>query len=89
MRRRYLVEGIVQGVGFRFFARREAERSGVIGWVRNLPDGRVEAVGDGTPDQLRRFEAALRLGPRSGRVIDLQITEISDEAELSSGFAIE
>jgi acylphosphatase len=80
---------MVQGVGFRFFARREAERAGVAGWVRNLPDGRVEAVGDGTPDQLSRFEAALRLGPRSASITSLQATEISDEAELSSGFAIE
>ncbi len=80
---------MVQGVGFRFFARREAQRSGVAGWVRNLADGRVEAVGDGTPDQLSRFEAALRRGPGSATVTNLQITEISDEAELSSGFAIE
>jgi acylphosphatase len=80
---------MVQGVGFRFFARREAQRSGVTGWVRNLPDGRVEALGDGTPDQLSRFETALRRGPGSATVTNLLITEISDEAELSSGFAIE
>jgi acylphosphatase len=80
---------MVQGVGFRFFARREAERAGVAGWVRNLPDGRVEAVGDGTPDQLSRFEAALRRGPGAATVTSLQTSEISDEAELSSGFAIE
>ena len=83
------MEGMVQGVGFRFFARREAERAGVMGWVRNLPDGRVEAVGDGTPDQLIRFEAALRRGPGGATVTSLQTSEISDEAELSSGFAIE
>jgi acylphosphatase len=89
VRRRYLVEGMVQGVGFRYFARREAERAGVMGWVRNLPDGRVEAVGDGSPDQLGRFEAALRRGPGAATVTGLQMSEISDEAELSSGFAIE
>jgi acylphosphatase len=60
-----------------------------MGWVRNLPDGRVEAVGDGTPDQLTRFEQALRRGPASASVTSLLITEISDEAELLSGFAIE
>lgn len=86
MRRQYLVEGMVQGVGFRFFARREALRLGLKGWVRNLPDGRVEAVGDGSLDQLLRFEVALREGPASASVTKLQITEIPDEGPLSSGF---
>jgi acylphosphatase len=89
VRRRYLVEGMVQGVGFRFFAQREGRRAGVTGWVRNLPDGRVEAVGDGAPDQLSSFEQALRRGPGSASVTNLHITEIPDEVELSSDFVIE
>ena len=88
MRRRYLIEGMVQGVGFRFFARREAQRSGVSGWVKNLPDGRVEAVGDGSAEQLLRFETALREGPGSAMVTNLRVTEIPDEPGLPSGFTI-
>ena len=45
LRRRVQVHGAVQGVGFRYSARLEAERRGVAGWIRNLPDGRVEAAG--------------------------------------------
>ena len=41
---RFLVSGRVQGVGFRWFTHREAERLGIAGWARNLPDGRVEVL---------------------------------------------
>ena len=56
--RRYLVSGRVQGVGFRFFADAVAQREGLHGWVRNLPDGRVEALAEGEADALDRFERA-------------------------------
>ena len=48
--RRAVVSGRVQGVGFRFFAERAAKKAGVVGWVRNLPDGRVETVVEGSDD---------------------------------------
>jgi acylphosphatase len=61
--RRYVVSGRVQGVGFRYFTQDTARREGLSGVVRNLPDGRVEAVAEGDHASLERFEAALRHGP--------------------------
>lgn len=60
---RFLVHGRVQGVGYRWWTRREATRLGLTGTVRNLPDGTVEVTCSGTPDMLARFETALRRGP--------------------------
>ncbi|HEY7412330.1 MAG TPA: acylphosphatase [Vicinamibacteria bacterium] len=60
---RYLVRGRVQGVGYRYFVLRQAESLGVSGFVRNLPDGRVEVVGEAPHDTIVTFEARLREGP--------------------------
>ena len=60
---RYLVTGRVQGVGYRYFVLREAERLGVAGFARNLPDGRVEVVAEAAEDALTELEARLRRGP--------------------------
>jgi acylphosphatase len=88
VRRRYLIGGRVQGVGFRFFAQRTAARLGLQGWVRNLPDGRVESEAQGDPTSLTAFESALRQGPRGAQVAHFEHTEISDESEAGTGFAI-
>ena len=61
--RHYVIAGRVQGVGFRFFVEDAAAREGVHGWVRNLPDGRVEARIEGDAEAVERVEAALRRGP--------------------------
>ena len=74
--RRYLVSGRVQGVGFRFFAQDVAQREGLTGLVRNLPDGRVEAIAEGDDESLRRFEAALWRGPSHARVEHVEIDSI-------------
>ena len=66
--RRFVVSGRVQGVGFRYFTQDTARREGVTGWVRNLPDGRVEALAEGDADAVMRLERALRIGPRGARV---------------------
>jgi acylphosphatase len=66
--RRFLISGRVQGVGFRWFAHDAATREGITGWVRNLPDGRVEALAEGEAEGIIRFERALRAGPRAARV---------------------
>lgn len=66
--RRYLVRGRVQGVGFRFFVEREAHMLGISGWVRNNPDGTVEVLAMGTPEQLLGLRSRLQSGPRAARV---------------------
>ena len=88
MRKRYLVEGAVQGVGFRHFTWRTATRLGLTGWVRNLRDGRVEAVADGDPPRLSQFEAELRKGPSMASVTNLLQAEIPDKSERLNSFEI-
>jgi acylphosphatase len=73
--RRFLISGRVQGVGFRFFAAAAARREGVHGWVRNLPDGRVEAAAEGESAAVERFERAVRQGPRGARVEDVEVDD--------------
>ena len=71
--RRYRISGRVQGVGFRWFTQNAAARENIHGWVKNLPDGRVEAEAEGEADALARFEQALRHGPPGARVDHLDI----------------
>jgi acylphosphatase len=71
--RRFLITGRVQGVGFRYFTEDVAAREGVTGWVRNLPDGRVEAVVEGEAEAVTRVERAIRQGPRGARVESVQV----------------
>lgn len=70
--KKYLISGRVQGVGFRFFAEREANRLGLRGYVRNLSDGSVEVYAAGTPDALRALGARLTEGPRAAEVIQVR-----------------
>jgi acylphosphatase len=85
--RRYLISGRVQGVGFRFFAERAARREGLHGWVRNLPDGRVEAAAEGDVDAVDRFEGHLRHGPSGARVDHLDVEDTVPEGHYA-GFSI-
>jgi acylphosphatase len=73
MARRLLVSGRVQGVGYRQWVCREAERRGIAGWVRNLRDGRVEALLDGPDEALDAFVEAAREGPPAARVESLRV----------------
>ena len=75
--RHYLVSGEVQGVGFRFFAQRVAARHQVVGYVRNLDDGRVELLAEGTPEGVEGFKHDIAAGPRHSRVE--QVEELSVE----------
>jgi acylphosphatase len=61
--RKFLIDGEVQGVGYRFFAQRAAARHQVTGYVRNLPDGRVEALAEGTLASVEAFKHDLATGP--------------------------
>lgn len=63
----------MQGVGFRYFAHAAASRENIHGWVRNRPDGRVEAFAEGDADAIERFERVLRHGPPGARVDALEI----------------
>jgi acylphosphatase len=71
------VHGRVQGVGFRYFTRTQAQRIGVYGWVRNRADGTVEIWAEGTEDRLHSFIGRVRQGPTHGEVerVDLDWTE--------------
>jgi acylphosphatase len=86
--RRYLVSGRVQGVGFRYFTRDVAAREGVTGWVRNLPDGRVEAVVEGEVDAVTRVERALWQGPGGARVADVTVDDAEPPSGAYHGFSI-
>lgn len=67
-----LVDGRVQGVGFRFWTRSRARELGLLGWVRNLADGRVEVVAEGSRRQCGALAASLRGPDPPGRVDDVQ-----------------
>jgi acylphosphatase len=85
--RRYVIAGRVQGVGFRWFTHDAAAREGIHGWVRNLADGSVEVVAEGESAAVDRFEAAIRRGPGSARVADVEVEEQPPSGR-STGFEI-
>ena len=72
---RVIVRGRVQGVAFRAFAADEARRAGVAGWVRNRPDGSVEAAFEGGRGAVEALLAFVRRAPRSARVDDVEVIE--------------
>ena len=85
IRRRVLVHGRVQGVFFRETARRRAGAAGVAGWIRNNPDGTVEAVFEGDAEAVERLVGFCREGPRGARVEWVDVS--AEEPEGVSGFA--
>lgn len=72
--RRFIISGEVQGVGYRYFAQRSAARHQVHGYVRNLDDGRVEALAEGPPNAVEEFKHDLVAGPSYSRVEHLEET---------------
>ncbi len=73
--RRLRIRGRVQGVGFRMYLQREAQRHGVTGWVRNRHDGSVEAVVQGEADAVGAVIAWARHGPPSARVTNVDVND--------------
>ena len=71
-----LVQGTVQGVGFRYYCAYTAQELGVVGQVRNLPDGDVEVMAQGEPEAVGRLIAWLRRGPRWASVRRLTVTDL-------------
>jgi acylphosphatase len=85
--RRYLVSGRVQGVGFRYFTEDVALREGVSGYVRNLPDGRVEAFVEGELEAVARVEQSLWNGPPGARVEHVEVESVPPTGR-ASGFRV-
>ena len=75
VRRRVVVDGRVQGVFFRDTCRRVAVDAGVGGWVRNRPDGRVEACFEGEEDAVARLVSWCRVGPRHAHITSVEVTD--------------
>lgn len=86
IRRRVVVRGRVQGVYFRDTVRRAALAAGVAGWVRNNPDGTVEAVLEGEPEAVERLVGLCRTGPPGARVDGVSVRHESPEG--LAGFTI-
>jgi acylphosphatase len=85
--RRFLISGRVQGVGFRYFVQDHAAVEGVHGYVRNLPDGRVEAFVEGEAESVLRLERAVRRGPSGARVDDV-VAEEAVPSGRATGFDV-
>ena len=86
VRRRVVAHGRVQGVFFRDSLRRRAQSRGVAGWVRNRPDGSVEATLEGEPDAVESVVAFMRAGPRGAEVERVDVAE--EEPEGLTGFDV-
>ena len=86
---RFYVSGLVQGVGYRYFARRAAQQLGIAGYVKNLSDGRVEVYAIGAEAQLRALRDDLLRGP--GHAVIEKVAEAESELlqEYASDFSIE
>jgi acylphosphatase len=72
---RIVIQGNVQGVGFRFHTRKEAQKLGITGWVKNQPDGTVLIDAEGEIKNLGVFVAWCHKGPALARVHDVDVTE--------------
>jgi acylphosphatase len=73
----FTVTGSVQGVFFRMHTRQQALRHGLSGWVRNLPDGRVEGMASGDTDALKDLQDWLWRGPQRARVTAVEIQTLA------------
>ena len=87
--KRYLVSGMVQGVGYRYYTLAAAEKLRVSGFVRNLSDGRVEVFAVGTPQQHRELRIMLERGPRFSSVSEVREEPAISDARDRAGFFID
>ncbi|NNM53335.1 MAG: acylphosphatase [Spirochaetales bacterium] len=85
--RRYLITGLVQGVGFRWFTQKLSRSTHMLGWVRNLPDGQVEVWAQAEHGDWESWEAGLRQGPPGSRISEVSVFEVSPRDGLAA-FAI-
>lgn len=85
--RRYLVSGLVQGVGFRYFVVRRAAERNLTGFVRNLPDGRVEVLAEGTEEALEGLKSELEIGSQFSKVARVE-ENAEPPSSLYTGFSV-
>lgn len=78
------VSGRVQGVGYRRFAKRQAESLALKGWTRNLLDGRVEVLAVGPESQLDRFCEELKRGPSFSQVREVVVKSLTEDSDTQS-----
>ena len=81
---RCIVSGSVQGIGYRAWAKREARKLGVVGWIKNRDDGAVEAVVSGDDQDVDVFIKRARQGPLLAHVVDITITSHRNKETFSS-----
>ncbi len=87
--KRFYISGMVQGVGFRFFAERVAARLGIAGYVKNLRDGRVEVYAIGRGPELDSLGNELKRGPRSAIVEEVAAEDAEVDERYGHSFSIE
>ncbi len=87
--RLFRISGMVQGVGYRFFARSAAQQHGVSGYAKNLNDGRVEVYAIGSPAALTSLRAELARGPRFASVTNVEDEERAVDSRYADRFTIE
>jgi acylphosphatase len=87
--KRFFVSGSVQGVGYRYFAQKAAERLGLAGYTKNLRDGRVEVYVVGAGDLLEALRSELRRGPRTAQVSGVVDEQAPVDPLFAQGFSIE
>jgi acylphosphatase len=85
--RKFTIEGLVQGVGYRFFSQRIAIELGISGYTKNLYDGKVEVLAIGLPEQIELFKNYLAKGP-SRAIVSKVIEENTDSFEIFDNFYI-
>ena len=86
--RKFIISGRVQGVGFRFFTQRSAARHQVLGYVQNLPDGRVEVYAEGSEKSVANLMHDLAAGPAYSKVEDIEEV-VLEPNNLYSSFRVE
>lgn len=85
---RFVVRGRVQGVGFRWFVWRQAERLGLRGTARNQPDGSVEVLAEGSAEVLDQLQRVLERGPTAAQVDHVERCEVPREMRIPNTFEI-
>ena len=87
--KRFHVSGMVQGVGYRYFAMRIAERLNLAGYVKNLRDGRVEVYAIGSAEQLNTLRAELERGPRAASISSVSEEDAAIVPRYAKSFSVE